>query len=69
MTNDKKQKNVKLFSGPITQMGDKPDESIKVGTISLFSVNSDNPKAPQMSGEIRIKDRIYRVALWKPKDE
>lgn len=57
-----------VFSGPVSVQGDKPEESIKVGTLRLFEVHSDNEKAPELSGEVRIKDRIYRVAVWKAKE-
>lgn len=57
-----------LFSGTVTIPGED-NRNVKVGTIRLFEVNSDNEKAPALSGEIRIRDRYYRTAVWRAEGE
>lgn len=36
----------------------------RVGSVSLWEGNSDNPKAPTLRGEVEIGDKTYSVALW-----
>jgi len=36
----------------------------KIGSISLWEGNSDNPRAPVLRGEVEIAEVKYSVSLW-----
>lgn len=36
----------------------------KIGSISLWEGNSDNPRAPVLRGEVEINEVKYSVSLW-----
>lgn len=59
-----RQSSFLLFTGNIQKPTDD-GKGIRVGSIRLFEVRSANSKAPYMSGEIRVLDRFYKVALWR----
>lgn len=67
---DKNQKPTSklVYSGAVSRQVEGQKESEKIGGIRLFEVNSTNEKAPALSGEVRILDRIYRVAVWRQEE-